>query len=289
MTVDYDYRDVVEGIRSVGITRGDVVLVHSALFSLGLMKDVSPAGIPARIYEAFREVIGEEGTLVVPAAFNDYARRGIPYDRRKSPVDKAQGVFSQCVANLPGAVRTICPMLGAAAIGPLAEEMCGKMVGSSLGAGSTWDELLNHDAKMCFLGVRPAKAFTFVLLIQTRHGVPYLYHKLYQVPVTDDGRPISVPIVNAVRYLNPAFRISENCDPFEDHLFAKGLIQTGTIGRGHLFSLSSTKQIFAEGLAKIRENLYYFLQEPPTFVPGEIPTDGVTGVAVPEELRFQKP
>jgi aminoglycoside 3-N-acetyltransferase len=233
-----------------------------------------------------QKTVGPQGTITVPASFEDYARFGTPYDCRRSAVDKAQGVLSQFVATLPRAVRTYCPMCGVAGIGPLAHDICHQPTGSGFGTGSAWDRLHHHDAQILFLGVRPALAFTFVLYIQSRFGVPYLYNKLYRVPTFEDGVPVDVPITCAVRYLDADYAITENCQAYERHLFAAGLVREQPLGRGHLYLIPSAKAAFAEGTRCLEQNLYFFLARPPTFVPGRIPTDGNTGPYVPDAVRF---
>ncbi|MGC8667517.1 MAG: AAC(3) family N-acetyltransferase [Chthonomonadales bacterium] len=283
----YSPADLAQALRRVGIPRGGIVLVHSALFSLGAMEGVPPAQVPAQVYRAFREVIGDEGTLCVPAAFDDYARFALPYDCRRSPVDRGQGAFSEYVRSLPGTVRTYCPMMAVAANGPLAEDICHQYTGSAFGVDSAWDRLYEHDAGICFLGVRPAYAFTFTGYIQARYGVPHLYSKLYTTPVYEDGNPVNLPITCHVRYRNPAFKIAENCVPFEEHLKACGITRMEGVGRGAVYFMPSARAVFREGVECLKKNLFYFCKQVPEFIPGEVPMDGATGKFVPDELRLR--
>lgn len=273
----YSYHDLVEGFSRAGLRRGDVVHLHSAIFSLGLMEGVEVREISSAIYKAILDIIGEEGTLTVPAAFEDYARFGQPYDCKRSPVDRAQGVFSQFIAGLPQAVRTFCPLCAVAAIGPLADEICHQPTGSAFGTGSAWEKLMELDAKMCFLGVAPARAFTFTGYIQARFGVPHFYNKIYTVPVYEDGQRVDLSITAAVRYLNPKYKIVEECGPFEESMRRQGMINSQSIGRGVLCTISSVKRLFLEGTKLLQRNVYYFCKIPPCFSPGEIPMDGPTG------------
>ena len=286
MSDAYAEADLRRALAEVGIGRGDLVHLHSALFALGPFEGAEPGAIPERIHGVIRDVLGKEGTLTVPAAFEDYARLGTPYDTRRSPVDRAQGAFGQYVASLPESVRTYCPLAAVAGVGPLAAEICHQPTGSAYGVGSAWQKLLEHDAHLAFLGVRPHDAFTFVMLIQFQFGVPYLYNKLYDVPVYEDGREVSLPVTAAVRYLDPHYRIRESCVRFEERLEAAGLLRRATVGRGRLASFPSARAVFEEGVRLLSEDLYGFLREPPAFVPGRIPTDGNTGPFVPDEQRF---
>ena len=286
MSAGYTEEDIRRACREVGIGRGDLVHLHSALFALGPLEGAPAAETPARIYAAIRDVIGEDGTLTVPASFNDYARLGTPYDTLRSPVDPSQGSFSRYVASHPESVRTYCPMAGVAGVGPLAEEICHGWTGSAYGIGSAWWRLHEHDAHLAFLGVRPRDAFSFVMLIQFAYGVPYLYNKLYTVPVYEDGREVPLPITASVRYLDPEYRIGEDGNLFEQRLAATGLPHRVAVGRGSLASFPSARAVFDEGIRLLSENLYGFLAEPPRFVPGRLPTDGGTGPYITDEQRF---
>lgn len=286
MTTTYTYTQLVESLRAIGLGQGDTVHVHSGLFGLGPMAGVRPEDIPTKVYQALREVIGPRGTLTVPASFDDYARCGTPYDCHSSPVDRAQGVFSQYVTGLSEAVRTYCPMSAVSGVGPLAYEICHVWTGSAFGTGCAWDKLYETDCKMCFIGIPPCYAFTFTGFIQFRFGVPHLYNKIFTVPIYEDGKELPLAVVAAVRYLNPTFRIIENCEPFQSHLCEKKMIQMARVGRGMVYNLLSARAVFEEGTRMLQKNLYFFCKERPGFVPGEIPMDGPTGAYVSNEQRY---
>jgi aminoglycoside 3-N-acetyltransferase len=275
-------------LRALGLTDGDIVLVHSSIFALGQLTDAGfPALIPELIYQTFRKIIGDSGTILVPAAFERYARFGEPYDCRRSPVDQALGVFSQFVHSLPGSVRTYSPLSALAAVGPLAAEICHQWTGSSFGDGSCWERFHHHDGKICFLGVRPRDAFNFQTFIQARFGVPHLYNKLYTTPIFEDGTEVPLKVVCPVRYLNPEFAISENCLPFEQHLESIGELRSASLGRGQVYLANSSRRVFSEGQRKLQEDIFYFCKNPPRFIPGTIPMDGPTGEFVPDSVRFR--
>ena len=288
MATNYTYNQLVDAIRKVGISQGDIVLVHSSLFSLGRMEGVTLKEIPVYIFRAFCEVLGSAGTLAVPTTFEDYARLGKPYDCRHSPVDPLLGVFSQYVADLDDSFRTYCPLLSVAAYGPLAKEICHLWTASACGTDSAWEKLYHYDSKLCYLGIRPSQAFTFARFIQFRFGVPYIYNKIFTTPVYEDSKEIFLTVTCPVRYLNPEYSISENSVTFEEHLWGNGLIECESVGKGRIYNMKSAKIIFEEGTRKLKENVYYFLKQKPNFVSGQIPMDGNIGKYIPDHIRFAK-
>jgi aminoglycoside 3-N-acetyltransferase len=285
---NYTYRQFVSLLKKLGIKKGDLLLVHSSLFPFGGMEGVLPKFLPKKIYEAFREVIGKQGTLLVPSVWEEYARFGKPFDCKRSPVDPLVGLFSSYVAKLPGSVRTYSPLLSLTGIGPLSKDICHSWTASSCGTDSAWEKFYHYDGKMCFMGVRPAHALMFLRFVQFRFGVPYIYNKLFTTPIYENGKRIALTVTCPVRYLNPKYRISEDIVPFEQYLSRKKIVKEASIGHGTIYVLPSAKIIFKEATAKLKVNVYYFLKEAPRFVEGEIPMDGKIGKYVRDEMRFKK-
>ena len=69
-------QEIIAGLREMGLTTGDKVLLHSSLFSLGNVE-----GGPDAAIDAFLEVLGSDGTLLVPV----FGALGIEF-LRKIPV-----------------------------------------------------------------------------------------------------------------------------------------------------------------------------------------------------------
>ncbi len=92
--------DIESGLRDLGLMTGDHVLVHSSLSSLGPVE-----GGAATVVDAFLEVLGPDGTLVVPT-FGDF------------------GAIMEEVKRRPGVVESIHPRASVAAVGGKATEVC---------------------------------------------------------------------------------------------------------------------------------------------------------------------
>ncbi|GAA3960752.1 aminoglycoside N(3)-acetyltransferase [Actinoplanes auranticolor] len=117
-------------LRALGLTAGDVVLVHSSLRSLGFV-----AGGPQAVVQSLLEVCGAGGTVVVPTHTPDnsdpadWSRPPVPRTwwpvlRRETPgFDPARtpsrwmGAIAETLRTWPGAVRSDHPQVSFAALG----------------------------------------------------------------------------------------------------------------------------------------------------------------------------
>lgn len=266
--------DIAAAIAAVGVRRNDTVLVHSALYAPGPVEGGASRVLPTYA-GAFEDVLGPEGTLVVPAYFYEYGRWEQPYDVVRSPVSRELGVFAQYVAARPGAVRSLNPISALAAVGPAAEYVCRGGTGSSYGVDSPWDRLRAADATMVFVGC-DAGVMTYVHYVEHMVGVPHLYNKLYRAAVLEDGEALDVRIVAQVRYQE--FEIEYDTASFTPRLAAAGILRSAHLGHGRIHAVSCAA-VFDHLKAELERDPFALLVRPPRFVAGRIPTDGPAGAA----------
>jgi aminoglycoside 3-N-acetyltransferase len=106
-------------LAAAGIVRGDVVVVHSSLSRIG---DVE--GGAETVIRSLRDVLGPEGTLVMPTfsdadtVFRD-ARDGRLVDLRSEP--SLTGKVTEILRTTPGAVRSSHPFSSLCAVGTRAD------------------------------------------------------------------------------------------------------------------------------------------------------------------------
>ncbi|MEU6072865.1 AAC(3) family N-acetyltransferase [Micromonospora sp. NPDC047074] len=157
-------------LRALGMPPQATVLVHCALSRVGRV-----AGGPAGLLAALRDVLGEAGTVVVPAqtAGNSTTSRlfraataGLtpaevaaaeaaiaPFDPERSPV-QGMGVFAEHVRRQPGASRSRHPQTSFAALGPGAAGLTAVHdLDCHLGDRSPLGALYAADAMVLLLGV----------------------------------------------------------------------------------------------------------------------------------------
>lgn len=267
--------NIVNAMSEAGIEKADTVLVHSNIAVIGTIADYSKEKLLNVYYSAFEDILGEHGTLCVPAFFYEYGRFHTPYDIKHSPVSKPLGVFSQYIALHENAVRSRNPLAAISALGKKAEHICGGENFFSYGADSPWERLYNMNAKMLFMGI-DCRAMTFIHFIEYRVGVPHMYNKIYNIPVFKDGEKIADSITAYVRYLK--YGIMTDYSGWTQELRDAGLIREASCGNGKFYVLEM-QPVFDFYTNKLFKNPYHFLKQPPEFIPGEIPNDSPTGPA----------
>jgi aminoglycoside N3'-acetyltransferase len=161
-------------LQSVGLRKGDGVMVHSALQFLGL-----PEGGPSIYYEALYAVLGigeGTGTLVVPT-FNFGFARGELFDQATTPAEE-MGVFPEYVRQQPGVLRSPHPMQSIAALGHHAEDLCSRDTSSAFDPGSAFERMIELDFKLLLLGA-DVRFTSLVHYPEQRMKVPYRYWKKF--------------------------------------------------------------------------------------------------------------
>ena len=136
--------DITTGLRAMGLKAGDKVMVHSSLSSMGHVE-----GGADTVVDAFLDVLGSEGTLMVPT----FTHSGCVYfDPLKSP--SLNGAITEAVRARPEAVRSFHPTHAVAVIGPDADSLVeGDVKEGALGRNCALDRLRKAGGWVFLLGV----------------------------------------------------------------------------------------------------------------------------------------
>lgn len=158
---------LAEGLLSLGVQPGDVLLVHASLSSLGWVN-----GGPVAVIQALLQAVGPEGTIVmptqsanlsepanwgapaVPAAWFQTIRETMPaYEPGTTPT-RDMGRVAELFRTWPGALRSDHPSASFAARGPLAGQITGHhCLADPLGEDTPLGVLYRLGAKVLLIGV----------------------------------------------------------------------------------------------------------------------------------------
>ena len=159
--------DIENGLRELGLTAGDIVLLHSSVVSLGELE-----GGAETVIDAFLAVLGPSGTLLAPC-FGEL------------------GIVPELLKKRPGAIVSPCPVGTVVALGPEAEHLCREhwKSDSPHTEGTPYGRLAEKQGFICLLGVDQDRN-TFLHGIEARLKLPYL-GEISEEFIVPDGSKIS--------------------------------------------------------------------------------------------------
>jgi amino acid adenylation domain-containing protein len=140
-------------LKTMGITAGDTVLMHSAFHMLNGFD-----GTPDQVIECVLNLIGESGNLAMVSlpytrSTAAYLQAGVPFDVQHTM--SAMGVITEIFRHHPGVVRSINPAHPILACGPAAPWLIANHEHTlySCGKGSPFEKLVHVQAKALFFDV----------------------------------------------------------------------------------------------------------------------------------------
>ncbi len=240
-------------LRALGIQRGDSVMMHCSYKSLGEKL------APQDFFCAFVEVLGEEGTLILPA----FSYRTVTYE---NPIfDRAE--TPSCVGFLPEYFRTEFPDVTRSLHATHSCSVWGKNTAfliedhqkdlTPVGENSPITRLVQIGGKILILGSHPDHN-TILHGVEEAGGAPYIFDRSQTIPyvLRDGERQINQ---NALRhnfqkadchYEQKYARILELLSE-DDYTFGKVLHAD--------CYLMSARAIWDKGVKKVKEAPYFFV------------------------------
>jgi len=155
--------DIVAGLKAVGLAAGDVVIVHSSLSSMGNVK-----GGADTVIDALLEVVGDEGTVVMPTFPADK-----PFKKDTSPT--YLGRVPETFRKRKGSLRSLHPLVPVSAIGKHARYIVQNHEKCDVpqGMDSPYGKIYQLNGKVLLIGVDLDRC-TMMHLIEVIAEAPYL-------------------------------------------------------------------------------------------------------------------
>ena len=239
----YTRKDIISAFRRLGIEHGDILFLSTSLGMLGSAQGVSTGdGLNDLFHKAIRDVLGRDGTILVPTysyTFGKDHRRGCNvFDPKNTPADT--GPFPEYFRKLPGARRSLDPMVSISGIGPACDELMDDLPATSYGADCIFDRLIYTKAKCCNVGLGPNWT-PFLHHADWLVKVPFRYDKVFFGTILVNGIPKEMKWVYSVRDLSDASRADAHklANMSED----AGIWKRASLGRGRIYA-ASYKQYF---------------------------------------------
>ncbi len=232
-------QDIVQGLRRLGVQEGDILMVHSALSSLGRVEGGADAVIDALI-----EVVGPSGTIAMPTLYLPAIAGTEVFDVDKSP--SQMGTITEVFRKRPGVVRSVHPTHPTAAYGARAQELIRDhaQAPTACGEGTPFGRLAEWGGKVLLMGVDQDRN-TLLHAAEDYADCPFLTDLTarYRDPADGEVKQITLrkfpgPHRNFIG-LDPLFREA-------------GIMTVGKIGGGvcRLMDAGGTVRVATEALRK---------------------------------------
>ncbi len=241
---DYSAADLVGGLRTIGIGSGDVVFSVVNWPALGSLKGCKTSDEYCQaLLNALREVVGPNGTILVPTYTLSFCRREM-FDVQSSPSVKGpwspSTEFLEYVRLLPGAIRSADPIHSVAGIGPRAAEILSHVPPTCFGEDSVPHRLRRIGAKICAIGVGLHESNLQHHAEETL-GVPFRFKKLFAGIIRNQGVTAKKGWIYNVGILSKNGALDEH--RLEDRARAAGVCRSALVGRGQLLG-SDCRELF---------------------------------------------
>lgn len=230
---NYTSNEIKDALLSVGVSSGDTIYCHSNIALFGGVKGyISKEYVCEAFYKSIMDVVGREGTLIVPTYTNSFA---INQHFNSKTTKSKMGVFAEWVRNNNSSIRSLDPAYSVAAIGPKANYYCEDIPNNSFARGSVFDRILQQNAKILCLN---HPGCTFLHFVERELKVPYRFDKSFNGKQMIDGALVEQTWKIWVRYMSDS-KLIHTPKKYLQYIKDKLIGKYTNLGRGEVLLISA--------------------------------------------------
>lgn len=230
MKSSYNRADVEKALQAVGLKRGDIVFSHSNVGYFGMPEGgVSVENLKATILNPILELIGSEGTFIVPTFTYSFTKHEA-FDPNETK--SVCGVLTEVVRKHPQAYRSEDPIFSVAAIGSRAKKLTTDVSIECFGKDSFWDRFYHADGVI--LNMNFGVPTTFFHYVERNLDVPYRYDKFFIGVVHKNGRFYQKGVIYFCRDMTNNLISHPDWMGIQELAYERGLLRMANIGRGYI-------------------------------------------------------
>lgn len=231
-------QQLIETFKSIGIQKGDVLLVHAALSKLGYVD-----GGPKTVVQSLLHAVGTSGHLLMPTSSNDgrqldFIQTKPIFDVRHTP--SRMGAITEYFRKLPEAKRSLHPTESVACVGPNAEEFVRGHFGAltAYQADSPFGKVIEARGKILMIGVTLDNAGTNLHCLEDAVDFPFpVYHnEIFSAQVIDDKGQVHAV---QTKVHNPEMSAKRYCDYLIPIFEREGVLTKHQIGDALCFLIDA--------------------------------------------------
>lgn len=253
---DYSKKDIIAGLKEVGLKEEDNIFIHSNIGFFGKLENVEIKQDYWKIFkEAIFEVITTRGTVVVPTFSYSFCWNKV-FDKFETP--GTTGMFAELLRTDPDAKRSNDVNFSVAAIGQNSEFFTNELSHESFGKNSFWERFVEKNGKICNFNVG-LYYNTFIHYIEKLIEVPYRYDKKFEGEFKINGKIKNDFYIHFVRNLEDSDSIPDLTELVKKSQ-ELNFLKEANIGRGKI-SCISTKNILQIVLKEINNNPNFLIKK----------------------------
>ena len=264
--------DIYQALIDVGVVKGQNVYVQADLAMIGVVANTKTRDEFCEAYlGAIRDIIGPEGTVIMPTYTTQVARFDIEFVWEETPT--VLGVLPEYLRTHPDSLRSLHPLFSVTALGASQELICKNNSTTNFGWGSPFHRMLEAGARMVTLGLPSGYLGGMAHQLEAMCGLPYVYNKLLKWAPIVSGKKVDKVFTATVRHLD--LEVVHDLGRLVRYLRKNGHVQSSQLGDSwvHASDFSTTYGAAADKLAA---DPYYLLENPPEFTLGKLPYDDIT-------------
>ena len=221
--------EIIQQLKHVGLQSGDVVMLHSALSKMGYVEDGANT-----VIDAFKEVVGNEGTLMMPAfpavGFNyDYLNSQPIFDVNQTP--SKMGAITETFRKQSNVLRSLHPTDSVIAIGKQAVYLTKDHFGqlTPYNVQSPFYRLCELKGKIVLIGVDFNSLTNLHTLEDAVENFKYpVYHEQqFDCTMLDEG---GNKRTMKTKVHNPVYSKKRQCNALIPHFERAGILKHFKIG-----------------------------------------------------------
>jgi len=247
-------RDFTTALKHVGITKGDIVLVHSDISVFGKLCTFNREFLFSNLLNELKNIVTEEGLIIMPTfSYSFCENRVFDRDQTKSKV----GVLTEYFREQPDVVRTVHPIFSFAIWGENKSSFL-QISKDSFDKNSIFGKLHEQKGKILFLGA-PFQSCTFIHYIEQMYGVPYRYMKKFSGIIKTKDFDYSDNYSYFVRDLEKK-KNELDLSRLEKFLLQNNILKSVFIGNGRVLLINS-EQLYLETWDLLDKDIEFLLKE----------------------------
>lgn len=245
-----------DALTHVGLCPGDTALVHSDAIIAAQLPSMPDDRRLDVLIEALENVLGPQGTLLMPTFSYSYTKGEI-YDVLRTP--STVGMLTERFRTRAGVLRSLDPIFSFAAKGSRAKELCSLKPGECFGPDSAFAALHGINCHIVCLGCSLSSGGTFVHYVEKSHTVSYRYDKSFSgTTIFPDQHSEPSSVLYYVRDLARAS--SANLRGLQRRLEQEGRLHSAVLGRVRILAVQAS-DFFDTAWKMLDENPVSLIEE----------------------------